>query len=268
LHTGDDFSTGTLSNDTSFYVKIDYGSCMSNLTEAKVIVLPKYSLTVENGSGSEEYTEGDEVTIQSDAPPADHVFDTWTGDTVYLDDPSSSAAILTMPAKDITITATYREAEKDLITLTVNNGSGSGTYEIESKVQIIANTPEDGYVFSHWSGDTTGILDIEKEKTFILLQNEDQTINAEYEVKTHVDSKITSYEIDIYPIPADDIINIRSSSSLEQINIYTLQGKLVIQNEFNMKEGQLDVSILDNGLYLLEIVSTNGSRTITKVIKQ
>jgi endoglucanase len=40
--------------------------------------------------------------------PQDQTFDRWTGDTAWLADPASATTTLTMPCKDITLTATYK----------------------------------------------------------------------------------------------------------------------------------------------------------------
>jgi hypothetical protein len=68
---------------------------------------PRYTLTVNSGSGSGQYGEGDAADVEADAPAGGMAFDAWTGDTGGLDDPTSAATTLTMPAADVEITATY-----------------------------------------------------------------------------------------------------------------------------------------------------------------
>jgi hypothetical protein len=50
LHTGNDFTTGALNNDTSFFVKIVYDSCETAVTEVNVIVMPGYTINKVNSS--------------------------------------------------------------------------------------------------------------------------------------------------------------------------------------------------------------------------
>ena len=70
----------------------------------------EYQLTVNNGSGSGNYDDGDIVEITAKAPEAGKVFDKWTSDNtdVKFADVTSASTTFTMPATDVTITATYK----------------------------------------------------------------------------------------------------------------------------------------------------------------
>ncbi|WP_353573320.1 hypothetical protein, partial [Candidatus Albibeggiatoa sp. nov. BB20] len=87
-----------------------------------------YTLSVNNGNGDGDYTEGSQVTVTADTAPTAQVFDTWTGDTGVLADPTQATTTVTMPAAAATITATYKADTPTLYTLTVNSGSGDGDY--------------------------------------------------------------------------------------------------------------------------------------------
>ena len=56
---------------------------------------------------SSQLKQGSIRTIIADTPASGYVFDQWTGDTAYLDDPMASTAIVTMPAGDVSVTASY-----------------------------------------------------------------------------------------------------------------------------------------------------------------
>ena len=73
-------------------------------------ILPAlYTLTVHGGTGSGDYKEGDTVTIAAAAAPAGKMFDKWTsGDGVTFADATAATTAFAMPAKNVTITATYR----------------------------------------------------------------------------------------------------------------------------------------------------------------
>jgi len=64
-----------------------------------------YTLTVTNGRGSGSYASGTVVTITANPPPSGEVFQDWTGATVT--NPDASTTTLTMPASNVTVTATY-----------------------------------------------------------------------------------------------------------------------------------------------------------------
>ena len=68
----------------------------------------------------------------------------------------------------------------------------------------------------------------------------------------------------IYPVPANDILNIEISSEKFQTEVYNLLGQIVSLSE---SERQIDVSTLKTGLYILKI-KVNGRSKITKFIKR
>ena len=72
-----------------------------------------YMVTVNNGTGGGEYEAGATVTIKADAPASGMQFDKWevNGGGVTLANASSSTTTFTMPARAVTVTATYRESD-------------------------------------------------------------------------------------------------------------------------------------------------------------
>ena len=94
-----------------------------------------YSLTVSGGSGSGSFSLGATVNIVAAPAPADSEFDQWTGDVANVANALSASTFITMPAADATVTATYKLLPR---TLTVNGGSGSGSYVPGTSVNIVA----------------------------------------------------------------------------------------------------------------------------------
>lgn len=68
----------------------------------------QHSLSVIRGTGDTTCLTGTQVTIQADAAPTDSVFHQWTGDISAVADVSQATTTVTMPASDVTVTATYR----------------------------------------------------------------------------------------------------------------------------------------------------------------
>lgn len=64
-------------------------------------------LTV-NGYGTNIYSLADTVHVFAREEKITETFEDWTGDTIFLDDPSDWHAILKMPAKNIVITAKFK----------------------------------------------------------------------------------------------------------------------------------------------------------------
>jgi len=72
--------------------------------------------------------------------------------------------------------------------------------------------------------------------------------------------------LSIYPNPATDVLNISLSNgtSIETVNIYNVSGKLV--NNTKLNGNQIDISQLNNGVYMVEVITANGSFK-TKFVK-
>ena len=83
--------------------------------------------------------------------------------------------------QNINALATQVPMPPDTYKLTVENGSGSGSYEAETVVTIRANPPETGEVFDHWSGDhLENIEDASLEVTTYTMPNQDVKLTANY----------------------------------------------------------------------------------------
>ena len=143
------------------------------------------NLTVVNGTGSGQYENGTQVAIVANAPNEGQTFDKWIGDTTYVADVSAAETILTMPAADVTVTATYKAIE--YYTLTVENGSGGGTVASGDTVQIVADAPADGMVFDKWVGDVETVADVSVSTTTIRMPAKNATVTATYVEKPVVD---------------------------------------------------------------------------------
>ena len=112
------------------------------------------SVTTATGVVSSRHYEGEVVPVQAAAPSAHYSF-LWVGDAATIADPKSWETTLVMPPRDIGINATYPDK---LYTLTVVNGSGSGSYATGTAVNVsISGLPSDLHVFEKWSGDTAGL---------------------------------------------------------------------------------------------------------------
>lgn len=78
----------------------------------------KYTLTVENGSGSGLYEAGSNITITADDAIMGQMFDSWTGDIQYVADEKNATTIVTMPDKNISLKANYTIS--DTVTISDN----------------------------------------------------------------------------------------------------------------------------------------------------
>ncbi|NPD83617.1 T9SS type A sorting domain-containing protein [Lentimicrobium sp. L6] len=77
--------------------------------------------------------------------------------------------------------------------------------------------------------------------------------------------------INIYPNPAEDRIEISfGESQMISASIINIQGQKVVERVFNSQASDLsfDISNLENGVYLVEIMSQNGTISQHKIIKK
>jgi hypothetical protein len=89
---------------------------------------------------------------------------------------------MTMPAGDATVTATYQdEATPVEYLLTVNSGSGSGSYSVGAIVNLVADAPPSGQVFDQWTGDTATVADVIAASTSMTMPAGNVTVTATYE---------------------------------------------------------------------------------------
>jgi hypothetical protein len=64
--------------------------------------------------------------------------------------------------------------------LKVQDGSGSGSYELGAMIEIEAHTADSGYVFSHWSGDSTEVAKVDSPSVSLFMPLKDVFLKAEY----------------------------------------------------------------------------------------
>ena len=74
-------------------------------------------------------------------------------------------------------------------------------------------------------------------------------------------------KIALFPNPANNFLTVKSDVPLGNYEIYTLTGKLLVQNEVRATTLTLDISELPAGVYLFKTVN-NGQNSIDKFIKK
>lgn len=82
-----------------------------------------------------------------------------------------------------------------------------------------------------------------------------------------LNENVLSFKPTVYPNPANNFINISTNEKFElsQVHLMDMNGKIVrtINNQFN----KVDVSDLESGIYILNIISKNGLISNSKFIK-
>ena len=78
---------------------------------------PSHGLQVMDGAGSGVYLDGTKASITAAFPPVGQVFNGWvveTGSAAALADAASSSTLVTMPASDVMVRATYRSGSTSI----------------------------------------------------------------------------------------------------------------------------------------------------------
>lgn len=142
-----------------------------------------YSLTVNGGTGGGAYTNQQRVVIAANPPAIGMTFDRWTGGTQYIQSVTSSNTVVTMPAGNVSLTATYTAV---YYTLTVNAGTGGGAFTNQQRVAIAANPPAVGMIFDRWIGDTQYVQSVTSSNTTVIMPAQPITLTATYKDKTYL----------------------------------------------------------------------------------
>ena len=130
---------------------------------------PLFSLVVPNGTGGGRYPAGTIATLIPEAPGYGLEFSHWTGDTEALVTPAQTReATVLIPEANISLSAVTIPAPT--FNLSVNRGSGDGVFFIEhDRPTISAEAQTPNQVFSHWTGDTQFIDDLNARTTSLFV---------------------------------------------------------------------------------------------------
>ena len=70
-----------------------------------------------------------------------------------------------------------------------------------------------------------------------------------------------------YPNPVTNVLNLSYSSEIASVEVFNMLGQKVLVKELNVAQGQIDMSGLNSGNYLVKVTADGQTKTI-KVIKQ
>lgn len=169
---------GTISNTaaTSTYFTVGEGDTQitANITQYPNKTLTIYMQDPDTEEitlvSRETYTYGTKITgIEAPVAPNQTTFLTWIGgdQDINMLSPSALSSTVTINSltRDVTITATYFYPEApEFYTLNIYNGyPQTQSVQVGSQIAIRANTPDQGYEFYKWFGDTAYLVDRSEE---------------------------------------------------------------------------------------------------------
>ena len=80
-------------------------------------------------------------------------------------------------------------------------------------------------------------------------------------------NNLEKFNFSYAPNPTKDFIQLSAANPIQGVQIYNLLGQEVLQNTYNLRNAKLDVSALNEGVYVLKVV-INGNIGTYKFIKE
>ena len=72
-----------------------------------------------------------------------------------------------------------------------------------------------------------------------------------------VNPKINLSNLQVFPNPAKDFVNIRHDKAIREVKIYDLTGKVVIKENYNNNQIKIDLNNLKEGMYIIQVTAEN-----------
>jgi len=130
---------------------------------------------------------------------------------------------------------------------------------------VTAETNHDSAVVS--VTDASNLTGTEAERTStVLITAEDEVTTKTYDVVFSLAVGIADQDgasFGIYPVPADDFLQLRSAESLREMRIISISGSTIrVQELSGEKNIQLDISELESGVYFLKVSGDTSSKVL------
>jgi len=148
-----------------------------------------------------------------------------------------------------TVIALYSGTCGDLTEMDCNDDGGEETLSRLTDIEV--NVGETYYV------RVTGYSS-EDEGTFCLEISTNETLST---------GDFTKNTLKAYPNPVKDILNLNNPTAITEVAIFNLLGQQVVAKTVNANDGQIDMSQLAAGAYLVKVTADNAVQTI-KIIKE
>lgn len=74
--------------------------------------------------------------------------------------------------------------------------------------------------------------------------------------------------VNVYPNPASDIVNIDGQETISEIVVINLLGQQVLRQQANTNSAKVNISALPQATYILQVYAANGATASFKIVKQ
>jgi hypothetical protein len=146
-------------------------------------------------------------------------------------------------------------------TTSTNNGSSAGSTNNES---ITINNPTAGtwrigiYGYSASSGITL--------RSCVTAPSA-RTASGNANIDLNFESEGEDQGVSLFPNPASSVLNVALTEGAQQLEIYSMTGQVVFRKEVAGKMESIDVSALENGIYVVKVADAKGVST-QRFVKQ
>ena len=129
------------------------------------------------------------------------------------------------------------------------------TLDVEPGTYQWGITEDDGSEDGDW------LLPADTNLAFTVDQDGDVSGDTGYTIlEVNVDN-ISAESFHIYPNPAREVLHISTASVVEQVRILDVSGRVVFTDQVNSTPYKVDTSGLDNGVYIVQIITEDGIST-------
>ncbi len=156
-----------ISSKKDYSMNLLVGDCDCTITAvwADADTVP-VTITEADGATAHEVINAEKDTnawIEAPAAESGMIFDHWECNTKdAVEDVNSKGTSVKVGSDAVTVTPVYTESENPTFNVIVEKGTGTGSYVTGDEVKVVADAPEDGYMFYKWEnvdnqGLSTGI---------------------------------------------------------------------------------------------------------------
>ncbi len=146
---------------------------------------PGYTLTVDGGTSNKEKYAANELATVTAEVKSDKDFDGWTTeDGVTFADASAAVTTFAMPAKDVTVTANFKDKPPTLYELTVDGGTSNKEKYAANELATVTAEVKSDKDFDGWTTtDGVTFADASAAVTTFAMPAKDVTVTANFKDK-------------------------------------------------------------------------------------
>ena len=158
-------------------------------------------------------------------------------------------------------TTLYAKWEKNTYLVTFESNGGSNITAIQASYGTSFYEPKPptkaNYIFVGWYKEISCSTAWDFSTDVI---TQDTTLYAKWAPTVSIAETQTS-TINIYPNPAQNTLYIQSSETIEQVSVYDISGRMLLQTNSQ----SIDISHLANGIYIIKVKTAQGE-TVRKIM--